>query len=107
MSSEAESRRLLLQYRRLLFSRFRALDAGDLDGAVTLSAAIEHLEKDLLTIESLPASQKRLLEQCDLWMERAEQALVRLRKRADGMLFRERADIEIKKFLRKRFGDEP
>lgn len=104
--TEEESRRLLLQYRRLLFSRFRALHGGDLEGAIALSSEIERLESDLLLIERLPASQKRLLDQCESWMDRGEQALRTVRRRADGMLFRERADLEIKNFLRKMFQDE-
>lgn len=104
--TEEESRRLLLLYRRLLFLRYRALFDGDLEGAITLSSEIERLESDLLLIKKLPASQKRLLDQCERWMDRSEHALCTLRRRADRMLFRERADEEIKNFLRKMFQDE-
>lgn len=105
-STGEESRMLLLQYRRLLFSRYRALRKGSLDEALALNSEISGVESALLHLKHISASQKRLLDQCEFWIDQGEQALHHLRRQSEGMLFRERADIEIKKILQSIFPDE-
>lgn len=112
MSNEEELRRTLLRYRRLLFLRYRFLHSGDLDGALNFeqNAQVSDVEKRLRAAswpENPSPGLKRLAGQCSRWTERCAAALDDLKRRAGGMLFRERADEEIKNFLQKMFLREP
>lgn len=116
MNLEEEFLRLLRQYRRLLFRRFRLVFEGDLDGALALEGTISRIEADVRSLADRLAARSfdarseavsRLVNQCVTLIDRTIPPLEDLRKRAAVGLFREKADLEIKNFLQKMLRDEP
>ncbi|MBW7857122.1 MAG: hypothetical protein H3C43_02200 [Leptonema sp. (in: Bacteria)] len=96
---------LLLQYRRLLFRRFRFLIKGDFDSTLEIGNQIEIIEKRLFDtqISNLTEKSARIVKQCDDLINRTEIEFSKLRKETEQSLFKERADLAIKKFLHKMY----
>lgn len=110
MRKEEELRRDLLRYRRLLFRRYRLLRAGALEDALDQAVSVAEVEHRLRAAtwpEHATPQLRRLAGQCSAWTTRCEGAMADLQRRAGGLLFRERADEEIKIFLQKLFLREP
>ena len=88
--------------------RFRYLKTGDLEKATDTSDLIEQLEVSLKQIDFDQASGDRkflqhLLVQSEKWLDSGDTAFRSVERRADGMIFREKADIAIESLLQKMF----
>lgn len=96
---------LLQKYRRFLFYRFRLLIEGDFDSALQLGNQIEIIENQLMTDSALQLTEKsaRILKQCDDLINRTEIEFEKFRNQTEQSLFKERADLAIKKLLRKMY----